>query len=86
MTYVVTSKSRILAVDPITNNYVHVGYAKSPKYAGTKWQFSTPYLVCSVTSTGDIMKLVKIKSPTGVVTATKAVKVGHVEILQELCQ
>lgn len=85
VTYLVTSKLRILAVNPITTEYIHVGYAKTPKYANTKWRFLTPYLDCSITTNGEIIQFIKVPNPSGVGTSIRTIKRGHVEVLQESC-
>jgi hypothetical protein len=86
VSYLVTSKGNIYAVDPVTTKYIHIGYAKPPKYAGTLWTFSTPKLTYSITSNGDILTYVKVSNPLGNTIDFQSVKVGHVNILHEQCK
>jgi hypothetical protein len=86
VSYLVTSKGNIFAVDPITSKYIQIGYAKPPKYAGTIWTFSTQNVQYGITGNGDILTYKKIRNPEGQVIDNQSIKVGSVDILQETCR
>jgi|GEM_PF-3164980 len=85
VSYVVTSKGNIFAVDLITTNYVQVGFAKPAVYVATLWTFSTPKVQYHIGVNGDISTAVFVKNPIGETVAIKMYKVGKVNILQERC-
>ncbi|MBN8673982.1 MAG: hypothetical protein J0L56_07600 [Chitinophagales bacterium] len=76
LSYVVTTKSRILAVSPLNGEYVHIGHAKQPRFAGVEWEFSTTHVTYHVLSNGTIMVRRPIRNPSGSIINYKLIKVG----------
>lgn len=72
-----TNFGRIVAVDPFTGNWLHVGWATPPVAWGFAWTYQTPNFRYAVTPDGRIMTFVPTMDPWGR-PIPQSVQVGHV--------
>lgn len=80
--YMVTNYSRIIAVDPITGTWLHVGWATPPTDSGVAWSYTTPMFRYAVFPNGGIFVPAPIFDPWGRVVGQRWQQIGHVVRLQ----
>jgi len=76
--YLVTSKSRIVAVEVFTGRALHIGWATPPLAPKVEWIYWTPRLRYGVMSNGAICTSVPIRDRFGRPRGSRYVQVGHV--------
>lgn len=85
VSYLITNKGRILAVDPLNGKHEYVGHARGPKFIGTAWTFWTPNVKYAITHDGIILDYFKSVSPSGGLMEIKSFPVGKVINVAEEC-
>jgi len=76
--YLITNTRKIIAVDPMTGGWMHIGYATPPLAPGVAWTYQTPMLRYAVLPSGQIMAEIPIRNFTGQVVGVRPVQIGHV--------
>jgi hypothetical protein len=78
ITYLVTNFGRIIAVDPMTGNWLHIGFATPPVGRGVSWDYWTPNLRYAVMQNGTIVIPYPVFDPYGRLAGYNYTQVGHV--------
>ena len=76
--YLVTNYGRIVAVDPLTGNWLHIGFATPPLAPGVAWTYQTPLLRYAVSPNGGIFTTTPIFDFYGRIAGYNYVQIGHV--------
>jgi|SRR5215213_1366779 len=76
--YLVTNYGRIVAVDPLTGNWLHIGFATPPLIPGFAWTYQTPNWGYVVTTDGRIFNAIPFFNPYGQIVGFNYFQVGHV--------
>lgn len=76
--YLVTNYGRIIAVDPISGQWVHIGHATPPLAPGVAWSYQTPNIIYPVYSDGRIMGNQPVYNQFGQIVGNNVVQIGHV--------
>jgi hypothetical protein len=80
--YLVSNIGNIYAVDPVSGNYLHIGYATPPQAQGIAWTYQTPYLNYAVTPQGAIMTQTPIYNNFGQIINYNWLQIGYVVRIQ----
>lgn len=76
--YLVTNYGRIVAVDPFTGNWIHIGFATPPSARGVAWDYWTPSLRYAVLPNGLIVIPYPVFDVYGRPMGYNYTQVGHV--------
>lgn len=76
--YLVTNYGRIIAVDPLTGNWLHLGFATPPLAPGVAWTYQTPNLRYAVSPEGGIYTTVPVFDWYGRISGYNYYQIGHV--------
>ena len=80
--YMLTNYGRIIAVDPMTGEWLHLGFAAPPLGRGVAWDYWTPNIRYAVMPNGNIIAPIPIFTPWGQIVGYNNVQAGYVIRLQ----
>lgn len=76
--YLLTNYGRIIAVEPMSGRWAHIGHATPPLMSGVMWTYQTPNLRYAVMPDGSILTTVPVYNPFGQVIGSNFVQIGQV--------
>jgi hypothetical protein len=76
--YLLTNYGRIIAVNPMTGEWLHLGFAVPPIGRGVAWDYWTPNLRYAVMPDGNIIAPIPIFNPWGQIIGYNNVIAGYV--------
>lgn len=82
VSYLVSNLGNIYAVDPVSGNYFHIGYATPPLEQGVAWTYQTPNLTYAVMSQGAILTKMPMYNNFGQIVGYNWFQIGHVVRIQ----
>ena len=76
--YLITNTRKIIAVDPMTGGWIHIGHATPPLAPGVAWTYQTPRLRYAVFPSGQIVTDAPVYNTYGQVIGSRPIQIGHV--------